>query len=242
MTREEIVTALRCCDGGEYDECNKCPLRDGINCRNLLALAAADLIENQQREIEALRQANEGLRFNLAEAQRRGEGTPPYEADTDGPDGNEICRAALEAFGAEAQMVMAIEEMSELTKELCKRRRGRDNVEAIAEEVADVEIMFQQMVILFDCAGQVETFRRYKALQDALTIDAVPVVHAMWIPSESDFDDDDTLFDVEEWCDWQCCACREDICYDDPMPIRLLPKYCPNCGARMDGGDDHAAD
>lgn len=54
MTRDEIVTALRCCDGGEYDECNKCPLRDGINCRNLLDLAAADLIENQQREIEAL--------------------------------------------------------------------------------------------------------------------------------------------------------------------------------------------
>lgn len=75
---------------------------------------------------------------------------------------NEICRAALEAFGAEAQMVMAIEEMSELTKELCKHRRGRDNVEAIAEEIADVEIMLQQMVILFDCAGQVETFRRYK--------------------------------------------------------------------------------
>ena len=72
MTQKEIVTALRCCDGGEYDECNKCPLRDGINCRNLLALAAADLIENQQREIEALRQANEGLRFNLA-AQEGGE-------------------------------------------------------------------------------------------------------------------------------------------------------------------------
>lgn len=54
MTREEIVTALRCCDGGEYDECNKCPLRDGINCRNLLDLAAADLIENQQRHIGAL--------------------------------------------------------------------------------------------------------------------------------------------------------------------------------------------
>lgn len=68
--------------------------------------------------------------------------------------------------------------------------------------------------------------------------DVAPVVHAMWIPSESDFDDDDTLFDVEEWCDWQCSACREDICYDDPMPLRLLPKFCPNCGAKMDGGED----
>ena len=57
MTRDEIVTALRCCAGGEYDECNKCPMGDGINCRDLLDLAAADLIENQQREIEALKSA-----------------------------------------------------------------------------------------------------------------------------------------------------------------------------------------
>lgn len=145
MTQKEIVTALRCCEGGECDECHKCPIYAGINCRSLLELAAADLIENQQREIEALRQANEGLRFNLS-----------------AQEGDEICRAALEVFGAEAQMVMAIEEMSELTKELCKHRRGRDNVEAIAEEIADVEIMLQQMAMLFDCAGQVETFRRYK--------------------------------------------------------------------------------
>lgn len=72
--------------------------------------------------------------------------------------------------------------------------------------------------------------------------DVAPVVHGRWIPSESDFDDDDTLFDVEEWCDWQCSACREDICYEDPMPPRLLPKYCPNCGAKMDGGVDNETD
>lgn len=68
--------------------------------------------------------------------------------------------------------------------------------------------------------------------------DVAPVVHARWIPSESDFDDDDTLFDGEECCDWQCSACREDICYEDPMPMKLLPNYCPNCGAKMDGGDN----
>lgn len=147
MTREEIVTALRCCaSSGENSckHCTECPAT-GNDCESELQFAAADLIENQRREIEALRQANEGLRFNMS-----------------AQEGDEICRAALEAFGAEAQMVMAIEEMSELTKELCKHRRGRDNVEAIAEEIADVEIMLCQMVMLFDCAGQVETFRRYK--------------------------------------------------------------------------------
>lgn len=156
MIQKEIVTALRCCDGGEYDECNKCPLRDGINCRNLLALAAADLIENQRREIDALRQANEGLRFNLA-----------------AQEGGEICRAALEAFGAGLQVMMTIEEMSELTKELCKNGRGQENTTHIAEEIADVEIMLQQMVMLFDCAGQVETFRRYKLERLAERIEEV---------------------------------------------------------------------
>lgn len=65
MSKDEIVTALRCCDGGEYDECNKCPLRDGINCRNLLGLAAADLIENQQNHIAALMKANAALRDTI---------------------------------------------------------------------------------------------------------------------------------------------------------------------------------
>lgn len=145
MSKDEIVTALRCCDGGEYDECYKCPMRDGINCRNLLDLAAADLIEKQQREIEALRQADEGLRLKLT----------VQESD-------EIYRAALETFGARAQVLMAIEEMSELTKELCKNDRGRENATHIAEEIADVEIMLGQMKILFDCMGTVDKFRWYK--------------------------------------------------------------------------------
>lgn len=145
MSKDEIVTALRCCDGGEYDECYKCPMRDGINCRNLLDLAAADLIEKQQREIEALRQADEGLRLKLT----------VQESD-------EIYRAALETFGARAQVLMAIEEMSELTKELCKNDRGRENAAHIAEEIADVEIMLGQMKILFDCMGTVDKFRWYK--------------------------------------------------------------------------------
>lgn len=65
--------------------------------------------------------------------------------------------------------------------------------------------------------------------------DVAPVVNGMWIPSESDFDDDDdAIFDVEEWCDWQCSVCHDDICYDDPMGTDFLPKFCPNCGAKMD--------
>ena len=69
---------------------------------------------------------------------------------------------------------------------------------------------------------------------NAPAADVAPVAHGMWMPSESDFDDDDALFDAEEWCDWQCSVCHDDICYDDPMGTDFLPKFCPNCGAKMD--------
>lgn len=68
MTRDEIVAALRRCASGSG--CGACPRQDVPeaieDCGDGLSIAAADLIENQRREIEALRQANEGLRFNLA--------------------------------------------------------------------------------------------------------------------------------------------------------------------------------
>lgn len=168
MTQEEIVTALRICSSPKTT-CNGCPLDGsddglivGTACFDFVPARAVDLIENQQREIEALRQANEGLRYNLADAQRRGDLTPPYEPGADGPDGDEICRKALDTFGADSQVMIAIEEMSELTKELCKNGRGQENTTHIAEEIADVEIMLQQMVILFDCKETVDKYRQYK--------------------------------------------------------------------------------
>ena len=63
---------------------------------------------------------------------------------------------ALNKWGAEAQTLMGFEEMSELQKELCKHARGKDNREAIAEEIADVQIMLEQMMILHDCEAQSE--------------------------------------------------------------------------------------
>lgn len=58
----------------------------------------------------------------------------------------EILKYAVETYGAQAQTLMVFEEMSELQKELCKHARGKDNQEAIAEEIADVQIMLGQMM------------------------------------------------------------------------------------------------
>ena len=57
MTRAEIVTALRCCATDECEDCIKCPLHQVEECLHKLKPFAADLIENQQREIEALKSA-----------------------------------------------------------------------------------------------------------------------------------------------------------------------------------------
>ena len=64
MTRDEIVTALRCCAG---DSCEGCPhdeifAIEDAKCIGKAMGYAADLIENQQRHIEALMQTNAGLR------------------------------------------------------------------------------------------------------------------------------------------------------------------------------------
>ena len=48
------------------------------------------------------------------------------------------------------QLTVAVEEFSELTKEICKCKRGADNIESIAEEMADCYIMLKQMEIIFD--------------------------------------------------------------------------------------------
>ena len=68
----------------------------------------------------------------------------------------EIYREALRRWGPEAQMLMAFEEMSELQKELCKAARGKQNKAEIAEEIADVQIMLGQLILLHDCADEVE--------------------------------------------------------------------------------------
>lgn len=62
----------------------------------------------------------------------------------------EILKSALSLYGSTAQTVVAIEELSELQKELCKSLRFGANRQHIAEEIADVQIMLEQMMILYE--------------------------------------------------------------------------------------------
>lgn len=77
-------------------------------------------------------------------------------------DEREICIKALTKWGEGAQIAMVFEEMAELQKELCKHLKGKKVTGHIAEEIADVEIMLDQMKLLFDIEKLVESNKRYK--------------------------------------------------------------------------------
>jgi len=63
---------------------------------------------------------------------------------------------AIDRYGCDAQLKMALEEMSELQKEICKFWRGKDNKEQIADEVANVEIMLAQLKMIFGIETEVK--------------------------------------------------------------------------------------
>ncbi len=74
---------------------------------------------------------------------------------------DEIIGQAVAIYGPEAQTDMMIEEMAELTQALLKYRRYGTplRLEAVQEEMADVEIMLRQMRIIY---GDTEAWKGAK--------------------------------------------------------------------------------
>lgn len=110
-----------------------------------------------------------------------------------------IMQEAIDHYGEENQLDMAIEEMAELTKAICKCKRLENaypNITSdllacsgvlarnadfekavevlkgnVAEEIADVYVMLEQLTMIFDCEERVsaiasEKIRRLKGRMD----------------------------------------------------------------------------
>ena len=56
---------------------------------------------------------------------------------------------ALIHYGEKIQMTVALEELSECQKEICKILRGKGDLEHLAEEIADATIMLEQLRLFF---------------------------------------------------------------------------------------------
>lgn len=70
-----------------------------------------------------------------------------------------ICEKAVDKWGKKAQVIVAIEELAELQKELTKYLRGDLRRGKMLEEMADVEIMLTQLKVIF---GNNDEEKQYK--------------------------------------------------------------------------------
>lgn len=75
---------------------------------------------------------------------------------------DEIYDALKKKNGIKNQMAVAIEECSELQKELTKLMRNKGNPMKLAEEIADVAICADQMIRHFDLEKEVLMYKAYK--------------------------------------------------------------------------------
>ncbi len=76
---------------------------------------------------------------------------------------NPILKRALQTWGEQPQMLMVVEEMSELMKEILKNvSRKKDNIAAIIEETADVEIMLEQLKENYNIEDRVAAYKADK--------------------------------------------------------------------------------
>lgn len=74
--------------------------------------------------------------------------------------------------------------------------------------------------------------RLFDKLAKVPAADVAEVVHGEWLRADDDWNSLTTI---------QCSLCSEEWCFETDDDVSLLNyKYCPNCGARMDGGCENA--
>ena len=129
--------------------------------------------------------------------------------------------AALSRYGAQAQITMVFEEMAELQDVLCKFLRGRVDgatLANIAEEIADVGIMLDQMVI------EVEVEDAVAMLADSIpAADVVPVVRCKDCKHKG-------------WVQEPCHGKSVDYCKIWDCTLRNLETTFCSYGEQKDGG------
>ena len=81
------------------------------------------------------------------------------------------------------------------------------------------------------CGDYAAAFAEIRKLPAA---DVAPVVHGQWIGEGDGYADGVLVCDV-----WHCSVCDYTIDDGTDNP-ECLPKHCPNCGAKMDGGCENA--
>jgi len=80
----------------------------------------------------------------------------------------DLLEKAIRHYGRDAQIIKAVEELSELQKALCKKLNKQGDFTQIIEEVIDVEIMLYQLILILKAEGYKDEdldLQRSKTLQ-----------------------------------------------------------------------------
>ena len=88
---------------------------------------------------------------------------------------DEIYREAIDTWGPDMQIDMCVEEMAELIQALNKYKRGKGDLNNIAEEIADVSIMLEQMAMVFNCHNQSVSYKKFKLARLKNTLNGLKV-------------------------------------------------------------------
>lgn len=66
----------------------------------------------------------------------------------------DLLSEVIERYGNNIQSIIAMEELSELQKEISKALRGKLNTANMAEEIADVLICIEQLKLMYDISDK----------------------------------------------------------------------------------------
>ncbi|MFA7174857.1 MAG: hypothetical protein WC340_15890 [Kiritimatiellia bacterium] len=88
-----------------------------------------------------------------------------------------IYQEALEAFGAQHQLMKVAEEASELATAALHMLDGRDAMAELAEEAADMEIILAQLRLLIGDEIDKQKTRKLKRLR--ATLNGMPIINRL---------------------------------------------------------------
>ena len=83
------------------------------------------------------------------------------------------------------------------------------------------------------------TDKVWEAVNKAHTVDAEPARHGRWVYDPNGMD-----FNLGAWVCSECKVKNDNLGGSQRInPYHFVgSRYCPNCGAKMDGGKEHEAD
>lgn len=74
----------------------------------------------------------------------------------------------IDHYGHRSQKEMLFEEIAELQKEICKELRGKGDKHHIAEELADVYVMLQQLQLMYVISDETIALEVQKKIERTL--------------------------------------------------------------------------